>query len=63
MPDLPATRAAEVALLRAAIERSGLSSSEYARAVLIRDPRSVRRWLAGELQIPRAVLDRLKEGT
>jgi hypothetical protein len=61
--DLPATRAAEVALLRAAIARSGLSVSQYAARVLVREARTVRRWLSGELQIPRAVLDRLKEGT
>jgi len=52
-----ATRAAEIARLRAAIHASGLSITEYARGVLVREPRTVRRWLAGDRQIPRAVLD------
>lgn len=50
------TRAEQVALLRAAIERSGLSSSEYARRVLVRDPRTVRRYLAGDQAMPEVVL-------
>lgn len=41
--------------LRAAIQQSGLSSSEYARTVLTRDSRTVRRWLSGESPIPEAV--------
>ncbi|HAM42009.1 MAG TPA: hypothetical protein DDX89_02285 [Candidatus Omnitrophica bacterium] len=57
MPDAPATRSETISLLRAAINRTGLSASAYARAVLIRDPRTVRRWLSGESPIPQAVLD------
>ena len=57
MPDVPATRSEAVALLRAAIQRAGLSASEYARTVLVRDPRTVRRWLSGQSPIPQAVLD------
>ena len=57
MPESPATRWEAIALLRAAITRTGLSASEYARSVLIRDPRTVRRWLSGESPIPQAVLD------
>ncbi len=34
--------------LRAIIEASGLSQVEWARTVAGRDPRTVRRWLAGE---------------
>ena len=55
------TRAAEIARLREAIRASGLSITEYARSVLVRDPRTVRRWLAGDRQIPRAVLERLMD--
>ena len=55
------TRAAQIAELRAAIHRSGLSNSAYARDILIRDPRSLRRWLSGKNPIPRAVLDRLSK--
>ena len=51
------TRAAEIARLRGAIRASGLSITEYARRVLVRSPRTVRRWLAGDLQIPQAVLE------
>lgn len=46
-------------LLRAAITASGLSTSIYARKVLIRDPRTVRRWLSGESPIPQSVIDYL----
>lgn len=35
-------------LLRAAIEASGLSARRFATEILIRDERTVRRWLAGE---------------
>ena len=57
-----ATRAETVALLRAAIVRSGLSASRYARDVLVRDPRTVRRWLKGDSPIPQRVVDFLHEG-
>lgn len=44
-----------VELLRSAIVRSGLSAQRYALDVLIRDPRTVRRWVSGESPIPRVV--------
>lgn len=34
-------------LLRAAITRSGLSARKFATVVLLRDERTIRRWLAG----------------
>lgn len=46
--------------LRAAIERSGLSARAFARDVLLRDERTVRRWLAGDSPIPEPVLAFLK---
>ena len=52
------TATESVALLRAAIQHSGLSVNRYARDVLIRDPRTVRRWLAGGV-MPQAVLNKL----
>lgn len=55
------TRAAQVALLRAAIARSGLSNRQYAMTVLFRDERTVQRWLSGARPIPNVVL-RLLEG-
>lgn len=56
------TRAAQVKLLRAAIARSGLSNRQYAERVLMRDERTVRRWLSGARPIPHVVL-RTLEGT
>jgi ABC-type phosphate transport system auxiliary subunit len=46
-------------LLRAAIEASGLSARRFAVEVLKRDERTVRRWLAGDSPIPKAVMDYL----
>lgn len=46
--------------LRAAIAASGLSAVIYARTVLIRDPRTVRRWLAGDSPIPESVIQYLE---
>jgi DNA-binding transcriptional regulator YiaG len=42
-------------ILRAIIEASGLSQVEWARTVVGRDPRTVRRWLAGEAIPPTTV--------
>ena len=44
-----------VAQLRAAIEKSGLSATAYAKQILIRNPRTLRRWLRGDSPIPEAV--------
>lgn len=49
-----------VELLRAAIARSGLSARAYATEVLLRDERTVRRWLAGDSPIPEPVVSFLK---
>jgi hypothetical protein len=43
------------------IERSGLSARAFARDVLWRDERTVRRWLAGDSPVPAVVADRLRE--
>jgi hypothetical protein len=48
-------------LLALAIERSGLSARAFARDVLWRDERTVRRWLAGDSPVPAVVADRLRE--
>lgn len=53
--------AANITLLRAAIEASGLSITRWAREVAWRDERTVRRWLAGETPIPGVVLSRIRE--
>lgn len=49
-----------VELLRTAIERSGLSARAFAKDILLRDERTVRRWLAGDSPIPQAVIDWLR---
>ncbi len=48
-------QALALAALRAAIAASGLSASQFARDILWREPRTLRRWLAGESPIPEAV--------
>lgn len=53
------TRAAQTALLRDAIARSGLSNRKFATEILLRDERTVRRWLSGASPIPQAVLEKL----
>lgn len=49
-----------VQLLRSCIKASGLSARRFAREVLIRDERTIRRWLAGDTAIPGPVRDFLK---
>lgn len=44
------------ALLENAIEASGLSARKFATTVLMRDERTVRRWLRGETPIPEVVM-------
>lgn len=39
-------------LIRAAITAGGLSSRQFAVAVLGRDERTIRRWVSGEIEIP-----------
>lgn len=46
-------------LLRSAIEASGLSASAFARQVLLREPRTIRRWLSGESPVPSIVQNHL----
>jgi len=53
------TRAEQIALLRAAIARSGLSNRQFARRVLLRDERTLRRWVSGKQGIPQVVLREL----
>jgi hypothetical protein len=47
-------------LLQDAIAASGLSDRRFATEVLIRDERTVRRWLSGESPIPAVVLTFLR---
>lgn len=48
-------------LLIEAIERAGLSARAFARDVVWRDERTVRRWLSGDSPIPKVVAERLRE--
>jgi hypothetical protein len=50
---------ADRTMLAEAIEASGLSARRFAVEVLIRDERTVRRWLAGDSPIPEVVLLKL----
>lgn len=55
------TRTESIVLLRSAIKRSGLSARKFATEILVRDERTVRRWLAGDAPIPDAVLRFLEQ--
>jgi hypothetical protein len=55
-PTLP-----DAELLTKAIEASGMSARRFAVRVLIRDERTVRRWLSGDSPLPKPVRDFLKE--
>lgn len=50
-----------VALLRRRIEESGLSIRQFALTVVLREDRTVRRWLKGSFPIPEVVLAWLKD--
>ena len=47
-------------LLLAAIQASGLSRRKFAERVLLRDERTVRRWLAGDAKMPPIVREHLQ---
>ena len=48
-------------LISAAIEATGLSVRRFAREVLVREPRTVWRWLAGENPLPTAVREKAEQ--
>jgi hypothetical protein len=50
-----------IEILRTAIERSGLPARVFARDILLRDERTIRRWLAGDSPIPQAVIEWLEQ--
>lgn len=49
-----------IALLEAAIAASGLSARRFATEQMLRDERTIRRWLAGDVPIPDVVVARLE---
>lgn len=57
--DTDREKGAEV--VRAAIKASGLSATEWAKTVALREPRTVRRWVSGESPVPEVVIDWLRE--
>lgn len=57
----PRTRTEEIALLERRIKESGLETGPFARDVLIREPRTVRRWLDSSSPIPKRVLEWLRD--
>lgn len=46
--------------LERAIKDSGLSNRRFAEDVMVRDERTIRRWLNGQSPIPQAVIDWLE---
>jgi hypothetical protein len=50
-----------VALLRDAIHASGMSARRFAEDVLVRDERTIRRWLNGHSPMPTSVIRWLKK--
>jgi len=52
---------AAIETLRDAISVSGLSIREFADRVLVRDQRTIRRWLAGDRPIPEVVVGKCRE--
>jgi hypothetical protein len=53
--------AAHIAKLRGDIAALNLSIENYARTVLLRDPRTVFRWLSGQSPIPKPVQEYLDQ--
>lgn len=53
----PKTQKERIDLLKQRIEESGLSSTAFAEDVLLRDSRTIRRWLSGDSPIPAQVMD------
>ena len=49
-------------LLREAVQRAGLSYEDFARRVLLRQSRTLRRWLSGESPVPAPVVQWLEAG-
>ena len=49
-----------VDLLRQRLEESGLTAREFATCILVRDSRTVRRWISGASPIPHAVIEYLE---
>ena len=54
-------RATDIALLRIRIEESGLSDRQFAVKCLKRDERTIRRYLAGDVEMPKIIRDMIRD--
>jgi len=59
--EMPKTKHEVIELLKRRIQESGLSVRQFAIQVMIREDRTVRRWLSGESPTPNVVLGWLME--
>lgn len=60
-PEIPPARRAHVELLRNALAASKMLAQDFARNVLLRDERTLRRYLNGEVPIPGVVVEFLTD--
>ena len=60
-PEEQADRDHWISQLRKAIEVSGLSARQFARVVLVREDRTVRRYLAGDRKIPGLIREKISQ--
>lgn len=60
-PRIPPARATHAELLKTALALSGEAKVRFARSVLIRDKRTLNRYLTGEMPIPQVVVDFLED--
>jgi hypothetical protein len=55
------SRTTDIALLRVRIEESGLSDRQFAVKCLRRDERTIRRYLAGEVEMPAIIRELIRD--
>mgnify|MGYP003661002433 CR=1 FL=1 len=55
------SRNTDIALLRVRIEESGLSDRQFAIKCLRRDERTIRRYLAGEVEMPAIIRELVRD--
>ena len=55
------TRTTDIAILRVRIEESGLSDRQFAVKCLKRDERTIRRYLAGHVEMPKIIRDMIRD--
>lgn len=55
LPDVPDLKLSDADLIKIAVEWSGKSARRFATEELLRDERTLRRWLAGDATLPEVV--------